>query len=206
LDWYVEHFARHGKDYLLGVEVTNNNSSTRYFDEGLWDQLLARFMPERPIWGFGADDMHRLERTKQTYNLFYLAECTGANVRSAMEHGQFTFVRTTTGMDYTSGRKLDPIPQINAVRVDEDKGLIEIDASDWNEIRWITSPTNLDPIDDYKTSNRPFALGTVVGDQAQINYKDPRIKGYLRAEITRTDGDQSQTLYTNPFAVVRLMS
>jgi hypothetical protein len=202
LDWYVEHFAKHGKDYLLGVEVTNNNSATRYFDEGLWDQLLARFMPERPIWGFGADDMHRLERTKQTYNLFYLAECTSANVRSAMERGQFTFARSTRGMDYTS-RQNDPIPQIHSIRVDEDRGLIHIDASDWHEIRWITRPDNLDPIDDYKTSNQPFELGTVVGDQAHIQYKDPRIKGYVRAEIIRKDGDQSQTLFTNPFAVRR---
>jgi len=202
LDWYVDRFQRHGKESLLGIEVTNNKDETRTYDEGLWDQLLVRFMPHRPIWGFGTDDMHRLENTKQSYNLFFLPENSAANVRTAMERGQFVFTRSTRrGMNYTTTQANSPVPEIHGISVDEEAGTIEIDASGWDEIRWITAPTNLEPIDDYKTSNRPFALGEIVETGPRINFRDPRIHNYVRAELIRIEGDHSHTIFTNPFGV-----
>jgi hypothetical protein len=106
-------------------------------------------------------------------------------------------------MDYTR-RKNDPVPEINRILVDENNGFIEIEASDWNEISWITSPDRLDPVDDYKTSNSPFDRGKVVGVGKRINFRDPQIKNYLRAEITRIDGEHSHTVFSNPFGIRRM--
>lgn len=147
--------------------------------------------------------MHRIEQTKQSYNLFFLSENTADNVRSAMERGQFVFTGSTRGINYTK-RPNDSVPEIRRIIVDEKEGTIEIDASDWDEIRWITAPSNLEPIDDFKTSNRPFAIGEIIGTGPRISFHDPRIHNYVRAELTRIDANgDSYTIYTNPFGVER---
>jgi hypothetical protein len=95
LDWYAERFRKHPASCLVGLEVTNCSPSRRLYDEGLWDQLLARFMPHRPVWGFGTDDMHNLKSARQSYTTFFLAEPTVAKVRQAMLAGAFSFSVST---------------------------------------------------------------------------------------------------------------
>ncbi len=202
LDWYAARYKKHPADYLIGMEVTNCGSPFETYDEGLWDQLLCRFMPARPIWGFGNDDMHRLNRTKQTFNLFYLADCTAANVRKAMECGQFCFCKSTRSIDYQSkDAALDKFPAIDSIAVDENAGTITISARDCDEIKWITCPRSLEPTGDYKTGDKPWPLGNVVHTGHTLNYLAAGIKMYVRAELLRKDGEHTQRLFTNPFGI-----
>jgi hypothetical protein len=206
LDWYIERFRKHSRSYLIGMEITNNGIPTRAYDEALWDQLLARFMPARPIWGFGNDDMHKLSNTKQTFNVFYLDQCTSENVREAMLRGQFCFCRSTRFINYTANDcQLDTFPQIQSIAVDEGAGTIKIIAADCDEIKWISSPLSLEPIDDYKTSNEPWQKGNVVHTGSTLNYRNtPGIKNYVRAELLRNDGSHTQRTFTNPFGIVKI--
>ncbi|AQQ70361.1 PHP domain protein [Limihaloglobus sulfuriphilus] len=206
LDWYVERFEKHSFDYLIGMEVTNNNTPRRAYDEALWDQLLARFMPARPIWGFGNDDMHKLFSTKQTFNVFYLDKCTSENVHAAMQKGHFCFCRSTRSIDYTvNDCQLDTFPQIQSIAVDQDAGTIKINAVDYDEIKWISSPLSLEPIDDYKTSSQPWEVGNVVHTGSTLDYRNtPGIKNYVRAELLRNDGSHTQRTFTNPFGIVKI--
>lgn len=199
LDWYVEHYARHPKESLVGIEVTNTAPDRRDYDEGLWDQLLARFMPQRPIWGFGADDNHRRERHRQTFNLFYLPECTDATVRSAMERGQFCFTKST---NHTVGLlDQDRFPSLKQIAVDEQAATLTLTAADCDEIKWITSPDILEPLEDYRESNAPYDLGKVVHTGPELDYRLPELRGYVRAELSRTDERGTHTLMTNPFGI-----
>ena len=214
LDWYVEKFKKHTPDYLLGIEITNSKTvETEPYDIGLWDQLLARFMPHRPIWGFGNDDMHDLSVSmgmdepgiKQTFNVFMLSKLNDANVRRAMELGQFVSCRSTRNIDYAPGKfaGIDIFPTIRSINVDNNKGIITIEAESCDEIKWISSPQSLDTLEDYKTSNTPWQLGNVVHTGNTLNFRDTGgIKNYVRAELHRKDGKYIQRTFTNPFGVL----
>jgi hypothetical protein len=157
LDWYAERFRKHPASCLVGLEVTNCSPSRRLYDEGLWDQLLARFMPHRPVWGFGTDDMHNLKSARQSYTTFFLAEPTVAKVRQAMLAGAFSFSVSTRKVNYLAEpQKLDRLPELHSVAVDEGKGTITLGTEACDEVRWISTPASLDPKENYKTSNPPY--------------------------------------------------
>lgn len=35
----------------------------------LWDQILTRTMPERPVWGYSCDDMHNADQLFKVHTL-----------------------------------------------------------------------------------------------------------------------------------------
>ena len=199
LSFYVDRFKNNPPSCLIGIEIGNNAPMSEAFDLGLWDQLLARFMPRRPIWGFCNDDSHSL-KTKQSFNMFVLAENNSANVRRAMEQGQFYGCLSTKEIDYATDKN-SIFPTIKSIAVDQAKGTITINANNYDEIRWITSPSSLEPTGDYKTSNAPFPMGKVVGNQAVIDCGSEKIKKYVRAELIRKEGTYIHRAFTNPFGV-----
>lgn len=203
LDWYTDRYKNHSFEHLIGIEITNCSASTQPYDLGLWDQLLAKFMPQRPIWGFGNDDMHHLNSTKQTFNVFYLAELTSANIRKAMESGQFCACQSTRRMDYTKqDEKVDIFPSIKNIEINDQAQTVTITADNCDQIDWFTCPVSAKPIGDYKTSNQPWHIGEKVHTGTMLNYRLPSIKRYVRAELIRKDGEHTQRLFTNPFGVV----
>ena len=208
LDWYVERYRRHSPDYLVGIEVTNCDRMYEGYDEALWDQLLARFMPERPIWGFGTDDMHDLRNARHSYSVFFLPELNDAAVRRAMEAGQFCCFKANTAdgterIDYTQeGAGAEACPMIESIELDEAAGKITITASECDEIRWISAPASLDSVEDYRTSNHPWPPGQLVHVGPSLDFRrTPNIRRYVRVELHRTkDGRLLRTL-TNPFGI-----
>ncbi|MFO7776312.1 MAG: hypothetical protein R6W89_10985 [Candidatus Hydrogenedentota bacterium] len=201
LEWYVERFETHGLEYLAGIEVTNCSVETEKYDEGLWDQLLARFMPDRPIWGFGTDDMHSLASVRESHSVFVIDELTDESVRAAMEDGQFYFRKSSRRNDFREREPAEELfPLIHAIDVDEDAGVITVDASNYDVIQWITAPESLEPVADYETSNEPWPLGQVVHEGATLNYREtPELDRYVRIELHREDGEESYRTFTNPF-------
>lgn len=200
VEWYVERFQKHSPDYLVGIEVTNADEDRIKYDEGLWDQLLARLMPERPVWGFGADDMHQLEDTRETDSIFVLEELSAEAVREAMLKGQFYFRWASGRIDLRDAR--GPFPVIHSIRVDNDKGIITISASDYDTIKWISVPETLEPLADYKTSHEPWALGKVVHEGRTLKFREtPGVGNYVRAELTTTEGGRDFRVFTNPFGL-----
>ncbi len=209
LDWYNERFQKHSPDYLIGIEITNNSIETEKYDEALWDQLLQRHMPARPIWGFGADDMHTFTRglqghdgKKDTFSMFILDKLTLEAVREAMEKGQFYACKST--------RKIDPrkdgpglFPAISGIAIDEAKGTITITASNYDNIRWISAPASTEPVADYVTSDAPWPGGTVVHEGEVLQYRTTAgIKKYVRAELLKVDQGHTYRVFTNPFGII----
>ena len=201
VEWYVERFETHGPEYLVGIEVTNCSVETEKYDEGLWDQLLARFMPERPIWGFGTDDMHSLASVRESHSVFVIDEFNDDSVRAAMEDGQFYFRKSSRRNDFRERAPAEELfPLIHAIDVDEDAGVITVDASNYDVIQWITAPESLEPVADYETSNEPWPLGQVIHEGATLNYREtPELDRYVRIELHREDGEEIYRTFTNPF-------
>jgi len=201
LDWYVERFRNHSPDYLVGIEVTNTQGESEKYDEGLWDQLLARFMPERPIWGFGNDDMHELESVRDTYTVFILDSLTEKSVRDAMRNGQFLFCKSSRRINLKEN-EVSVFPKVEKIKVNQRRGVIHIKASDYDVIRWISAPDSLEEMDDYRTSNQPWSSGQIVYEGSIIRIRKlPDIKNYVRAELIRKVGDVTYRTFTNPFGV-----
>ncbi len=206
LQWYIERYRNHPSGCLVGIEVTNNTAGERrHYDEGLWDQLLARFMPDRPIWGFGNDDMHGLENVKQTYNVFFLSELTDSSVREAMETGQFCMYASTKAVNYMEDPVgLSTFPETKEIDVDEDSGTITIHATGYDQIKWISAPESLEPVEDYKTSMSPWPLGQVVHVGKTLDIKsNPKVRNYVRAEVILNEGDHINRILTNPFGIIK---
>ena len=216
LDWYVERFRKHPATYLVGIEVTNNGDevtgkpwASHAYDEGLWDQLLARLMPGRPIWGFGSDDMHALTGVALSYDIFPLETANAQSVRHAIKTGQFYFVKKSTGyVNYltpSADITNSVFPVIERIRVDKQAGTIIIHARCYDEIRWISAPESLEPVADYRASQKPWPLGTVVHVGETLDYKrTPKIRNYVRAELWRRDRRVQGVVYrafTNPFGI-----
>jgi hypothetical protein len=203
LHWYVDRYQKHPADYLIGLEMANNEPSQYPYDEGLWDQLLARFMPRRPIWGFANDDMHQLEGARQAFTVFYLDKLDPSSVRKAMESGRFSICTSTKKINYLHQPAHGSVfPKLVAVDVDQPAGTIHLQVADCDQVRWISAPESLDPVDDYKTSNHPWPQGRVVHTGDTLRYRQtPGIRNYVRAELSRTEGQHTHRTLTNPFGI-----
>jgi hypothetical protein len=124
VDDYVDLFKRY--DHLLGLEVYN--SGDRYpGDRATWDGVLAEMMPDRPVWGFSNDDMHRVEQIARNWNMFLMDDLSEEALREAMVKGSFYFCY--------SKQKDGNVPEINSITVED--GTVTIDGSGYENIEWI---------------------------------------------------------------------
>ncbi len=177
IDWYVDFYRRH--PHLVGVEVYNQRD--RYpRDRELWDRLLHRLMPERPVWGFANDDMHRERRDMgRNRNVMLLPVRTAASVRSAMEQGHVLFfVPVQQG-----GR-----PSVRITGVEAGAGRIALElAGEVDEVQWITHCPETD-----------CSIVVARGPAVTLN-ELPRSAVFVRAVVVAGAG----RLYTQPFGIDR---
>lgn len=200
MEFYITYFDRY-PDVLIGMEVTNAGPDFESYDEGLWNQLLARFMPDRPIWGFGTDDMHNLANVRESHTVFLLPEQSEEAVRTAMRDGRFYFTKSQRRVDLRED-DLTEFPVIERIAVDNRAGTITIEGSGYDRIVWISAPASLETVEDYETSNEPWARGEVVHEGAVIDFRNTEGVGtFLRAELLRDDGEHLVRTFTNPFGL-----
>ena len=129
--WYVDIFNQY--DYVTGMEVYNQGDRYQN-DRELWDAVLEKTMPERPIWGYSNDDFHRGENALgRNWNLFILPDLNEQDIRSGMLEGRFLYVYAQ------EGHKGPKVPEIESIEVNNKKGMIEIQSSGQDSIRWISA-------------------------------------------------------------------
>lgn len=170
--------------HVLGLEVIN--SGKRYpRDVELWDVVLSRLMPECTVWGFSNDDMHSMAKLGRDWDVFIVASLDEAQVRAAMEKGQFYFSTISTHPE--EARDVAETPVITAITHDADAGTITIAATSGGA-----------PLSD--DHYQWISQGHVVANGSVINYRETEgIDKYLRAEIKGNGG----TTYTNPWGIKR---
>jgi hypothetical protein len=74
---------------LIGMEIVNKMDAESQADRILWDNILSKTMPDRPVWGFSDDDAHSLNAVGFSYNIMLMDALTLENVHESMSTGSF---------------------------------------------------------------------------------------------------------------------
>ena len=184
-DHVVEQYAELYTTYphLLGQEVLNGTRPmTEYpLDRELWDKLLTRLMPARPVWGFAHDDMHGMAHLGRDWLWVTASELSEDALRDAITRGAFLFA--SIRLHEADRQSVAGTPQVTRIDHDAAAGVITITATeDGKSLR-----------DD---AYRWIADGKTVHVGPSLAYRTtPGIGVYVRAEITGSGG----TVLTNPF-------
>lgn len=180
IDEYVRLFSQY--PHLFGMEVINQGQRYKH-DIKLWDKILSRMMPERPVWGHANDDMHIAVMLGRDWNVFLLSSLDESQLRDAMLHGRGYFSSIST--HDKDQRNVEETPRIRSIRHDIEKGTISVEAISGgnplpeDQIRWIS-------------------MGEVVHVGSELPYKTLQGLGtYVRAELIGNGG----TTFTNPFGL-----
>ena len=168
--WHANNFLTFPS--LIGLEVYNQGNR-RPNDRILWDQILQRTMPQRPVYGYSCDDAHNNDQLFRNYNFMLMEELTTDELKDAMRKGESYFCYEPAG----SGE--GKAPRIRAITVDETNQTITIEAD--GLVHWIYATD--------KTSNSASsARSTVVGIGKTFSYAGYQ-GSYVRAFITNRFGE-----------------
>lgn len=168
--WHANNFKTYPS--LVGLEVYNQGNR-RPNDRILWDQILDRTMPERPVYGYSGDDTHNDGQLFRNYNFMLMEDLTTEELKDAMRKGESYFCYEPAGSGQAKA------PRITSITVDEDAQTITIEANGF--VQWIYG-TN-------KTSTAESSRrNTVVGIGNTFSYKGFQ-GSYVRAFITNVYGE-----------------
>ena len=177
--WHANNFQTFPS--LIGLEVYNQGNR-RPNDRILWDQILQRTMPHRPVYGYSCDDAHNNDQLFRNYNFMLMEDLSTYELKEAMCKGESYFCYEPAG---TGEGKA---PRISAINVDENNRTITIEAN--GLVHWIYATDN--------TSSTPSsARSTVVGIGKTFCYEGYQ-GSYVRAFITNVFGETC----TQPFSFV----
>lgn len=180
VEQYAELFTRY--PHLLGQEVLNGTRPLSEYplDRGLWDKLLMRLMPKRPVWGFATDDMHGPAHLGRDWVWVVAAKVDETAVRDAITQGAFFFA--SIRLHEADRQSVAGTPQIGRIDHNAEHGTIAIEASEngkplpGDAYQWIAD-------------GRTVHIGPVLDYRATAG-----IGAYVRAEITGSGG----SVFTNP--------
>ena len=168
--WHANNFKTYPS--LIGLEVYNQGNR-RPNDRILWDQILERTMPARPVYGYSCDDAHNNDQLFKNYNFMLMEDLTTDELKDAMRKGETYFCYEPEG---TGEGKA---PRITAINVDEEAQTITIETN--GEVQWIYGTDKTSTV---ASSTR----STVVGAGNTFCYKGFQ-GSYVRAFITNVYGE-----------------
>ncbi len=168
--WHANNFQTFPS--LIGLEVYNQGNR-RPNDRILWDQILQRTMPNRPVYGYSCDDAHNNDQLFRNYNFMLMEDLTTVELKDAMRKGESYFCYEPAGTG--EGKS----PRINAIHVDETNKTITIEAN--GLVHWIYAT-------DKTSSAASSARSTVVGIGNTFCYQGYQ-GSYVRAFITNVFGE-----------------
>ena len=177
--WHATNFKTYPS--LVGLEVYNQGNR-RPNDRILWDQILERTMPARPVFGYSGDDTHNDEQLFRNYNMMLMEELTTQELKDAMRKGESYFCYEPKGSGEAKA------PRITNIVVDEDNKTITIEAD--GLVHWIYGT-------DKTSTSASSTRSSVVGIGKTFNYTNYQ-GSYVRALITNVYGETC----TQPFGFV----
>ena len=113
---------------MIGLEVYNQGNR-RPNDRILWDQILERTMPQRPVYGYSCDDAHNDDQLFRNYNFMLMEDLTTDELKDAMRKGETYFCYEPKGSGEAKA------PRISAINVDETAQTITIETD--GLVQWI---------------------------------------------------------------------
>ena len=174
--WHATNFKTFPS--LVGLEVYNQGNR-RPNDRILWDQILERTMPERPVFGYSGDDTHNNEQLFRNYNMMLMEDLTTDELKDAMRKGESYFCYEPKGSGDAKA------PRITDITVNETSKTITIEAD--GMVYWIYGT-------DKTSSAASSTRSSVVAIGKTFNYTGFQ-GSYVRAFITNAYGETC----TQPF-------
>ena len=177
--WHATNFKTYPS--LIGLEVYNQGNR-RPNDRILWDQILERTMPARPVFGYSCDDAHNDDQLFRNYNFMLMEDLTTEELKDAMRKGETYFCYEPKG----SGE--GKAPRISEIEVDEVTKTITIETD--GLVYWIYGT-------DKTSSAASSTRSSVVGIGKTFHYNGYQ-GAYVRAFITNAYGETC----TQPFGFI----
>ncbi|WP_167853880.1 hypothetical protein [Acidipropionibacterium timonense] len=169
---------------LVGMEIVNKVSDgDSYSDRILWDNVLARTLPERNVWGFANDDAHSTDALGYAYNQMLMPDLSEGSVYKAMKSGTFyttaLVAKRELGKDF-KGDRSKPGPVIDRIAIDQEGDSMTITSHHSSVVEWISN-------------------GKVIatGDTLSLDAHSADLGTYVRAQIKGPNGIS----FTQPFAL-----
>lgn len=186
--WHVRNFQTYPS--LIGLEVYNQGNR-RPNDRILWDQILDKIMPERPVYGYSCDDAHTLDHYFRNYQFMLMDELSIPALKDAMHQGKLYFSYEPGGSGAARA------PRIQNIQVDNDAKTITVEA-DSEEIYWISGTDIKDGVANTRKSTVVGYGKTFYFDGFQGNYIRALIKNQYGETCTQPFGfgEKVQTNYT----------
>jgi hypothetical protein len=175
-EWYVDYLNKYPE--IVGIEVYNRPNDGYPYDRILWDEILTRTMPKRPVWGFADDDMHVQKQMMGNYEFMLMPELTIPSLKTVMKAGAFY----ASNEPEHSGQAL--APRIDSIKVNPKRAEIKVYAHDYKTIRWFSGVAGAD-------STRKSNV-VAEGDLFKYGKFD---KSYVRFELKNDKG----TTISQPF-------
>ncbi|MDY5588945.1 MAG: hypothetical protein SPF30_03170 [Arcanobacterium sp.] len=179
---YTDLFDRYNS--LVGMEIINKKDGDSYSDRIMWDEILKKEMPKRPVWGFSNDDTHSIADTGYSYNMMLMPTNNEQEVRKAMVSGSFYAVALVAKRELGNafqGNRLIPAPSITAVVVkDGSDDSITVEGKNYSKIQWIID-------------------GKVVaeGNTLDLNNYESVVHNYVRVQLIGENG----IAFSQPFGI-----
>ena len=177
--WHATNFKTYPS--LIGLEVYNQGNR-RPNDRILWDQILERTMPARPVFGYSCDDAHNDDQLFRNYNFMLMEDLTTEELKDAMRKGETYFCYEPKG----SGE--GKAPRISDIEVNEATKTITIETD--GLVYWIYGT-------DKTSSAASSTRSSVVGIGKTFHYNGYQ-GAYVRAFITNAYGETC----TQPFGFI----
>lgn len=177
--WHATNFKTYPS--LIGLEVYNQGNR-RPNDRILWDQILERTMPARPVFGYSCDDAHNDDQLFRNYNFMLMEDLTTEELKDAMRKGETYFCYEPKG----SGE--GKAPRISEIEVDDANKTITIETD--GLVYWIYGT-------DKTSSAASSTRSSVMGIGKTFHYNGYQ-GAYVRAFITNAYGETC----TQPFGFI----
>ena len=122
---------------LLGIEVYNQGQKHPE-DLTLWDRLIEKRAGDASakaptVWGFSNDDMHVGEHKFREYQYVISPERTKNAIKNALRKGNFYFCYEP------NGDGVSKTPKINTIIVNENNKTVNIEASNFDSVKWVVN-------------------------------------------------------------------
>lgn len=172
-EWHAENFMLYPS--LIGLEVYNQGNR-RPNDRILWDRILSKTMPLRPVWGYSCDDTHTAEQYFRNYQYMLMTDLSVESLKEAMINGSTIFSYEYTGSGEAKA------PHVKSLKIDEANHTITIDTDDAETIEWISSTHRTD------NSNPSSLKSSVVSLGKKFDYTGFQ-GSYVRARLVNKYGE-----------------
>ena len=164
-------------DVVYGMEVFNAGQAKKNYSENVWDYILTKSMPNRPIWGTASDDAHSNGAISTGWQIMLLADdqMNAQGLFDCLKNGN-SFLTTIcinpeTDDDIMYGNVIGDIPYFTSVIVNEGMNKITVTAENYIKLEWVSANGRV-------VSNSPtLDLNTTYG-----------IDKYVRCRIYGTGG------------------